>query len=430
MNKKAVDWLYRELPELIQRGVLTPETAEQLKKHYGPVETTTGTRTFLMIFGVIGVVLVGLGIILILAHNWAALSKLTRLFISVGLLVVAQIASGMTLYMKRNSKVWLESTATLQFLMVGASIALVGQTYHLGENTDTFIRTWMLLALPLIYLMHSRFVAVLYVIGVTCWASSSAYSPETQLIWLFLALVIPYYWHLIRTDRYANTTIIACWILNICFYISFAAAFSRTIDQLGPLLYSALFTINYLSGVLWFKDDKTNWQMPFKVIGLAGNTVLLFMLTFNDIWRHLELGTHTISATEGLLVLLSLTLVITGNISYIRTTGWRNLQYLLSPLIIGGAYILKIYNVSGVMATILLNFFLLLISISTFVTGVRKQNLGLVNIGMVLLAALIIARFLDMNFSFVIRGLVFVLLGAAFLGTNLFMVRRKSGGAE
>lgn len=430
MNKKAVAWLYQELPELIQKGIVTPEIAEQLKKYYGPVETTTGTRTFLMIFGVIGVVLVGLGIILILAHNWAALTKLTRLFISVGLLVVAQIASGVTLYRKRDSQVWLESTATLQFLMVGASIALVGQTYHLGDDTDTFIRTWMLLALPLVYLMHSRFVAVLYVIGVTCWASNTVNSPENQLVWLFLTLVAPYYWHLIRKDRYANTTLIACWILNICLYISFAAVFSRIIDQLGPLIYSALFTINYLSGVLWFNDDKLGWQMPFKIIGLAGNIVLIFMLTFNDIWRHLELGTQTISATEGLLVLLSLILVIAGNVLHIRKTGWRNLQYSLAPFIIGGAYILKLYNESGVIATILLNFFLLSISISTFVTGVRKHNLGLVNIGMALLAALIIARFLDMNFSFVMRGLVFVLLGAAFLGTNLLMVRRKSGGPE
>lgn len=428
MNKKAVEWLYRELPELISKGILTPETAEQLKKHYGPVEATTGTRTFLMIFGVIGVVLVGLGIILILAHNWAALTKLTRLLISVGLLVVAQLASGIALYTRRDSKVWLEATATLQFLMVGASIALVGQTYHLGENTDSFIRTWMLLAVPLIYLMHSRFVAVFYVIGVTFWASSSAYAPENQLVWLFLALVIPYYWHLIRTDRAANTTIIACWVFNICFYSCFAAAFSRTIDQLGPLLYSALFTINYLSGVLWFNDAKTTWQMPFKIIGLAGNTVLVFMLTFNDIWRHLELG--TVSATEGLLVLLALLLVISGNGLYLRRTGWINIQYSLAPLIIGGAYILNIYNTSGIMATILLNFFLLLISISTFVTGVRKHSLGLVNIGMLLLAALIIARFLDMNFSFVVRGLVFVILGAAFLGTNWLMVRRKSGGPE
>ncbi|QJW45623.1 DUF2157 domain-containing protein [bacterium BFN5] len=428
MNKKAVDWLYRELPDLIQKGIVTPEIAEQLKKHYGPAETTTGTRTFLMIFGVIGVVLVGLGIILILAHNWAALTKLTRLFISVGLLIVAQIASGVTLARKRDSQVWLESTATLQFLMVGASIALVGQTYHLADDTDTFIRTWMLLALPLIYLMNSRFVAVLYVVGVTFWASSSANSPENQLVWLFLILVAPYYWHLIRKDRYSNTTFIACWILNICLYISFAAAFSRTIDQLGPLLYSALFTINYLGGVFWFNDDKLRWQMPFKIIGLAGNTVLIFMLTFNDIWRHLELGTQAISVTEGVLVLLSLILVIAGNMLYIRKTGWTNIQYSLAPLIIGSAYILKLYNESGVIATILLNCFLLVISISTFVTGVRKHKLGLVNIGMALLAALIIARFLDMNFSFVIRGLVFVLLGAAFLGTNLLMVRRKSGG--
>jgi hypothetical protein len=33
MNKKAVQWLYQELPELVSNGVLPQEAARKLREH-------------------------------------------------------------------------------------------------------------------------------------------------------------------------------------------------------------------------------------------------------------------------------------------------------------------------------------------------------------------------------------------------------------
>lgn len=38
MNKQAVIWLYRQLPELVDKGILPPEYADRLREYYGPVE--------------------------------------------------------------------------------------------------------------------------------------------------------------------------------------------------------------------------------------------------------------------------------------------------------------------------------------------------------------------------------------------------------
>jgi len=427
MNKKAIGWLYQELPELVNKGILSSETAEKIKMHYGPIEETQGTRTFLMVFGIIGVLLVGLGIILLIAHNWDQLSRVSRLTISVGLLIAAQLTSGLVLYFKKESRIWRESAGILHLLTIGAAIALVGQTYHLTEDTDTFLLTWMLLSLPLIYLLRSTSVAAMYLVGITFWSASVHIYLEKQLIWVLLLVVLPYHWQIIKVDRYSNPAVILSWVLNVCFYFCFGAAFSSYINDSGLFIYSTLFAVNYLIGVLWFGSARESWVMPFKLIGLAGVLGSTFMFTFYNIWSQLRLGTNIFSSTEiGLASLLSL-LVISGNFLMVKQSNRQNLLFSLAPLIVGVGYLLHSFDSSGISATILMNIYMLFLSLGVIRTGVGNNSIGVVNIGMLMLAALISARFLDMNFSFVIRGLVFITLGLAFLVANWLMVRRKAG---
>lgn len=430
MSKKAVEWLYRELPGLVEKGILTPETAENLRHHYGAPDVTPGRRTVLLLFGVIGTILVGLGIILIFAHNWENLPRITRLLIATGLLLFSQAISGFTLYRKQDSLIWRESAGTFQFLMLGAAMAIVGQTYHLAEDTDAFLRTWLLLSSPVIYLLHSRSAGIFYTLGLTFWTAGGPFRLEAQWPWLLLlsGLVLPHYYRLIKQERYANTTIITCWVANVCFYIAFTAVFNRFLDHFGMLTYVALFVCNVLIGRLWFSRQTSGWPMPFQGIGLTGITVLLFFLTFRSSGRQLTMPvTPFLAETSLVIVVLFLLLYIQG--LFIRRLNWRkDLPLLLAPFIVAGGYLLNLADPSGMATTILANIFFLFISLHTIRAGVHQQQLGLVNAGMLLLTAIIAARFLDIDFSFIVRGLVFMLLGIAFLGTNLYLVRRKGGG--
>ncbi|MDF2874861.1 MAG: hypothetical protein K0R22_1544 [Sporomusa sp.] len=426
MNKKAVEWLYQQLPELVAKGVIPAESAERIKKYYGPVTDTTGTRTFLVIFGVIGALLVGLGIILILAHNWAQLTKINRLAISMCLLVTAQVIAGGVLWCKRDSTAWREGAATLLMLMVGAAMALVGQTYHLVEDTDIFLLTWMLLSLPLMYLMKSASVAMLYTVGITFWTGSH-YGVSKQFIWVLLGAAMPYYWGLLKNNRYANTTIISFWVLTVCCYISFATAFSGYLDQLGFLIFSALFGITYLVGELWFTSPDQGWRMPFTGVGMTGSIILSFILTFNDVWRHITSGWNSPPLIACLLAAVLLLMVLGGNGMLVKQQNREARQFALIPCVVGLAYLVQFYDSSGLGATLILNGYMLWLSISIISKGVREFHLGIVNLGMIMLTALIVARFFDIDVSFVVRGVIFVLIGIGFLVANVVLVRRKAG---
>jgi hypothetical protein len=53
-----------------------------------------------------------------------------------------------------------------------------------------------------------------------------------------------------------------------------------------------------------------------------------------------------------------------------------------------------------------------------------------VNTGLLVLSALIIARFFDSDLSFLARGVAFILLGAGFLTANVVILRRKGAMAQ
>jgi hypothetical protein len=72
---------------------------------------------------------------------------------------------------------------------------------------------------------------------------------------------------------------------------------------------------------------------------------------------------------------------------------------------------------------------LLVVSVTRLMIGIRTNSLGVINTGMFMLAALIVARFFDSEINFVIKGVVFIFIGIGFLVTNVVILRRKGGAA-
>ena len=69
-------WLRGELPSLVQAGVLTPDSAAAVERHYAGSEPETGFGFILL--AAMGSALVGTGVILLVARNWGELSRPIR----------------------------------------------------------------------------------------------------------------------------------------------------------------------------------------------------------------------------------------------------------------------------------------------------------------------------------------------------------------
>jgi uncharacterized membrane protein len=433
MNKKCVQWLYQELPQLVDKGILNTETAEKISRYYGEVKNTSKKWFFLIVCGVLGALLIGLGIILILAHNWEQFSRFTRGILSFAPLLIGQALAAWVLLKRPQSSAFKEGTATFLSLMVGASIALVSQTYNIPGDISDFTLSWMLLIVPLVYLMEASIPAIIYLIGITIWSCSFFNNPiKSVFFWPLTAVIVPHFIWALRKDIYTVRT--ALLALAIAISTCFGAGFSlgKTWDGAWIIIYSSIYSIFYLIGSREFNDIPTMWQWPFRFIGAIGLFALSFMFTFQDMWKLvLRYGiTHgkvlSLSALPDHIITFAI--IITAILFFYDNAKRKNIiksLFGIMPLLAILGYALSMQSV--ILASILFNVYLFILSLSRIALGIRDNNLGAVNIGMLMLAILIIARFFDSDINFIIKGLVFILVGVGFLVTNAVLVRRRGG---
>ena len=154
--------ILKELPELVANKVITLQTAKDIENYYA-ARKEPQDNTQLTIFGSIGGILVGLGIILIFAHNWDTFSRDIKTVLALLPLFVFQVLSGYTIW-KNKSQVWKDTAGTLLFFSVGAAIALIAQIYNMPGEIDSYLFTWTLLCMPLMYLLRSNTLAFLHLI--------------------------------------------------------------------------------------------------------------------------------------------------------------------------------------------------------------------------------------------------------------------------
>lgn len=437
MAKKCIQWLYRQLPQLITSGVLSQETAQKLHQHYGEVKTTDKKWFMIILYSIIGTLLIGLGIIMLFAYNWEQLSRPARAVLSFLPLIAGQILAAYVLCKKPESDALRESTATFLSLMVGASIALIGQTYNIPGDNAWFTLSWMLLILPLVYLMQASIPALIYIIGITTWAGLLWYEPtESILAWPLVTLVIPHFIWALRQDTYRTRT--ALLSLGIVAYVLFGTSFSlgKTWSNSWVIIYPCIFSIFYFLGNTRFKGERTRAGVPFRFFGTWGLIILSFMYTYMDHWK--SIGKNVLlndnKHISFLQILpdhiLTLTIIVTAiALAYIhrKSKDYLKLLFFSMPLCAILSYFLS--EQGTLIPVLLFNAYLLVLSVSHIIFGIKNNAMGIINRGMAILAILIVLRFFDSELSLLFKGLSFVLIGIGFLASNLALTRRKGGAA-
>jgi hypothetical protein len=434
MNKKGVRWLYDELPELVAQGIVTSDAATRLREHYGEPKDTRRSVA-LAICAVFGALLIGLGVILVFAHNWEELSRPMRVVLSLAPLLFCQVLAGWTLLRARDSAAWCEGTATAVTLAVAAAISLVGQTYNLTGDPGTFMLAWMLLTLPLAYLLNASVPAVIYLAGITSWTGYIRYQHEPALyFWILLALFLPFYFQTLLRDSHGLRTSLLSWGLGIAICVAVGINLDGAMPGLWIIVFSGLLAVMHLSGTLWFGEASAFWQRPFQIIGGRGIVVLSFILTFDEPWRHIgwryldpyRYNHQTGEISDYILATALTVLAISMAVRCVRVGKPDAIALGAAPVLAILGFVLTAAYDSHLLAMTLFNLYLLAIGVSAIAGGVREVRLGQLNGGMFIVAALIVVRFFDSDLSIVMRGLVFIALGVGFLLINVWMLRRKA----
>ncbi len=425
--------MLKDLPELIKTGVITEETADKIKEYY-KVKSGSSTNWLFIVFGILGAILVGLGIILIIAHNWDELPRSTKTFFAFLPLLIGQGICGYALIKKQDSIAWRESGTAFLFFSVGACISLVSQIYNMPGNLSSFLFIWMLLCLPLIYVMRSSIASLLFLIGITYYACETSYwshpSAESHMYWLLLLMALPHYYLLFKKKPKSNFMSFHNWIIPLSVVIVLMTIAKKT-DELMFVAYMSVFGLFYLIGSMDFFAHQKLKNNGYKIIGSLGTVVLLLILSFDWFWENLrqkEFQYDEIIATPEFLASTIISLIAVGFL-YLHQKN-KSLGEI-KP--IGALFILFIITfiigVSSPIAVVLINLYTFIIGVLTIREGAIQNHLGILNYGLLIITALVICRFFDTDLSFIVRGILFMSVGAGFFGANYWMLKkRKTNG--
>lgn len=422
--------ILKDLPNLVEAEVISQETADRIQTYYESRGDHSVNR-LLIAFGVLGAILVGLGIILIVAHNWDELSKGLKTVFAFTPLLIGQALCGYVLLKRPESVAWRESTSSFLFFAVGSSISLIGQIYNIPGNLSPFILTWMLLVLPLAYVMRSSICSLMYLIGITYYACNVGYwtYPADESYWYFALLIgiLPFYYLLYKEKPYSNFTIFHHWLIPLSLMISLGII-EQNGEELLVLVYMALFGLFYGIGQFaYFKDQKSRNQ-GYTLMGSLGTIILLLGLSFDWFWEDLRRSKPAISEiimTSEFVVTVILSLLAIG-IYVFSQQGKKKAEIKVTSFLFIGFVFIFFLGLSSALAAILVNIGLFVIGVLTIRDGAKQNHLGLLNYGLLIIAALIACRFFDTELSFVIRGLLFMLVGLGFFATNYWMLKKRN----
>lgn len=424
----------KDINELLEAAVISPEVARNIEAYYAGKKVNSLGR-MIMAFGILGAILCGLGTILIIAHNWDELSRPLKTLFAFVPMLIGQAACLFTLLKRRESQVWREASSGFLFFAVGASISLVSQIYNIPGNISSFMLSWTLLTLPLVYLLRSSATAMFCLVGITYYAMETGYFEHHNSMhwyyWPMLAALGPHYISLLKEKPGGNFTAFMNWLVPASLLVALGTVGFYELPLLF-VAYIALLGLLYIIGNSSIFSQQKLIKNGYMVLGLLGMSGLLLNFSFEWIWTFLpEYHFDGIGSMASGEFISSFILIAAGTMLLIRkvksqgTAGIRPFEpvfLIFIPFFMAG--------VSGASMQVPVNLMVLVLGILTIREGTKKDHLGIINFGLLLISALVACRFFDSNLSFVARGILFVLLGIGFFMANFWILKNRKEHAN
>lgn len=422
--------IIKDLTELVDAAVIDQETADKINLYYKS-KNSSSTRRLFIVFAIFGALLTGLGLILIIAHNWDELSRGTKTTFAFMPLVIGQLMCGYVLIKKTSNVAWRESAAAFLVFAVGAVISLISQIYHIPGNLSSFLLTWTILCFPLIYILKSSITSLLFIVGITCYACVTTYfsypKEDSFIYWPMLAGSLPYYYQLYKDKPPSNFMIFHNWIIPLSIIITLGTV-TKITGELMLIAYFSLFGLFYMLGETDFFIQQKQLNNSYKILGTLGTLVLLLNLSYDEFWENLrskDFQFNQLITSPELLAALLITLLAMvlfyfqqkdKSIRQIKPIAFVFMLFIV-------AFLLGLYLPISV---VLINICVFAIGILTMKEGSRLDHLGILNFGLLIITALAICRFFDKDLSFILRGMMFLTVGAGFFVTNYMMLKRRN----
>ncbi len=426
MDKKTLYWLQDQLLIWQQKGWVTTENAKSIKSFYKTIESRQGPSLARLLIIGLGAILIALGTFLLFAGHWYSFSPNGRFDWIMFWLILTVSVVGLAIWKVPPSSRLAECITVFYMAVLSFGTFLMGDTYYIGSSAGFYLLIILGLSLPIIYLLDSGVGMILYILGSMWWCLSVEalnFWIGPGGVWGFLLLGIPFY---IRRLQHRSDNFYTVLWLSWAYVASLFGVSFFTIKFYQPILeiffIAVLSSATYGVGVL--SKEKGLWSLPFRGIGGLGLLYVVLMGSFLTTWDQIRIFPMQ---WGGIILIVSCLLVpcymslLLGQRKY-----FVSMLVTLSPAVVATCYFMAYSSVSSLAISLFFNLFIALLGILLFLRGTLEKNVGLVNGGITTLFVLVVARFVDPSFSFVERGILFILVGIAIITTNAVYMWNKA----
>jgi uncharacterized membrane protein len=417
---KSIKWLYGELPSLVSEGVLGQDAADSLRKRYGEPPQKDSSTLALTVFTIIGALMVGTGLIMIVGHNWDQLGRLARTMIALAPLSLG-LCGLVWLHVRKETRQYiLESVCAFQTLALGAAFAIVGQTYNVGGDLPSLLFVWLIAAIPMAYLFNSVMAAALCS-GIAAWLACISAGWENWQTWIAFAAILPYVGDTLVKKRGSGRTAFLGWCAGLALAHSFMASFPMA--GIWEFSMPAAFSMLFLAGTLPEGDRLPAWRNPLRTIGAIGAGVSTLVLSI-DKWS-VPLIWNEKFPLSCLLAYLLVAACLAGLLFLAARRRWWDMPFGAVGVLAFALCEFASLHPTGEFLKLLFNPIVLCLGVLTIVSGIRFQSFGSLNGGLLLIAAWMLTKYLDDDLSLLFKGMLFIIIGVAFIAANISLVYRR-----
>lgn len=424
----------KHLPEWVREGIITGEQAGQIEAW---LEARQGRGISpLTVLAAIGSLMTGIGILLIVAHNWDQMPHAARLFFALLPAVLGAALTAFAVLKKSGSTAWNESAGILHLAGLGASVSLISQVYQISGSMESFLLIWLLLAAPVMFLTRSMAAGFLFLLLATGFAGAAGYSfrPQASVLhylWM-LAAWAAFTWQSLKFNRHAAWYNAFSWLfpLSVCLAVGTSGRHSAEPAWLWQL-YTVLMGCFLWAAPFFSRRFPSLSRNGLTILPRLGLLIIVTLFSYKFFWKDLfydELFRNNNFLREpGFWVSVGAWMALAAvsirqymlNLQTVAAETWVALAFVLSVWLFG--------KLSPEAGTLLTNALLIITGFYLLRKGIKADRLDQLNYGMLWLAVFVVCRFFDFKLGYLFRGLFFIALGLILFGVNYYLLRQRKG---
>ncbi len=392
-NLNFLDRIRKDLKVFVERGIITNIQEDSILEYYGVtkdiLDKGNSYSRLIIILSTLGAVLVGLGVVLLIAANWNSIPPIVKITMSVISVITANVIG----YWLRYKTFYKRIGASIFFLaafLFSGSVFLIGQMYHIrSDNFDILL--WILLGvLPVAYIIYSKALFRLSMGIIIFW-------PGWKLATLF-------------TEDASQ------------FIFSFYVLYGVLIYLIG-FLHSKTANFNIFTNTLIF-------------IGSSVSLAVSYILTMDGIWNEWETDINYFPNIIPIILLTTIVLLIQLSKYYLRNFEFSPKLLILESFVLSYLILLSWFLFFTPKITdkyllffIMVVFNIIFLGLSLLITyvGIRLKRYSLVNLGLFAAILFIFTKYFDLFIGMIDTGLFFAITGILLLlgGVSFERIRRR-----